>query len=151
MREELTVSEVSKFLNISIPTIRYYEKEGLVSPINRSNGGYRLFNMETLTKLETIVLLRECGVSLKNIKNLMIDYSEEKHTHILDESYDVICQEITRLNIVKKRLDLVRSVRKNYVNGEFKVVDKSKVVITAIEKVVDALYDSPKKLYDFYL
>lgn len=151
MREELTVSEVSKLLNISIHTIRYYEKEGLISPINRSEGGYRLFNMETLTKLETIVLLRECGVSVKNIKNLMVDYSEEKYTHILDESFDVICQEIKKLTEVKKRLSLIRSVRKNYMNGEFKILQKPKVLITAIEKVIDALYDSPKKLYDFYL
>lgn len=151
MREELTISEVSKFLDISIHTIRYYEKEGLISPTKRSEGGYRLFDMETLTKLETIVLLRECGVSVKNIKNLMVDYNEEKYTEILDESYNGICQEIKKLTTVKKRLSLIRSIRKNYVNGEFKMLQKPKVSITAIEEVTDALYDSPKKLYDFYL
>jgi hypothetical protein len=36
------------------------------------------------------------------------------------------------------------------VDGEFKVLDKPRVLITAIEKLVDALYNSPKKLYDFY-
>jgi DNA-binding transcriptional MerR regulator len=150
MRKEVTISEVSKLLNISIHTIRYYEKEGLILPTSRSDGGYRLFDMETLTQLDTIVLLRECGISVKDIKNLIIDYSEEKHTHILDESYDRVCQEVKKLTLIKKRLNLLRSVRKDYVDGEFKVVDKPRIVITTIEKIDEVLYESPKKLYDFY-
>jgi DNA-binding transcriptional MerR regulator len=151
VRKQLTISEVSKLLNISIHTIRYYEKEGLISPSSRTDGGYRLYDMDALSKFGTIVLFRECGISLKAIKSLMIEYSEEKYTDVLDESFDKVCLEIDKLTKIKERLDLVRSVNKNYVDGEFKIVKKPRVVITPLEKVEEAIYDSPKKLYDFFI
>ena len=80
----------------------------------------------------------------------MIDYSEEKHTYVLDESYDKVCHEIDQLTKIKERLDLVRSVHRDYVDGEFKSIKKPRVVIRPLEKVEEALYDTPKKLYDFY-
>lgn len=151
MRKQLTISEVSKLLELSVHTLRYYEKEGLLKSVSRSGGGYRLYDMEAIDRLETVILLRECGISLKDIKDLLDHFSEEKYTQILDESYDMVTNEIEKLSGIKKKLALVRTVRREYVDGEFKIVPMSRVVINQIERIDDSIYNSPMELYNFYM
>lgn len=151
VRKQLTISEVSKLLEISVYTMRYYEKEGLISPTSRTEGGYRLYDMEALDRLETVILLRECGISLKDIKDLLDHYSEDKYSQILDESYDMVRDEIKKLIRIKKKLALVRSVRKDYVDGEFKHMQMPKVLLKQIDRIDDSIYNSPLELYDLYM
>lgn len=150
MRKELTISEVSKLLEISIHTIRYYEKEGLIMPTGRTSGGYRLYDMEALDQLETVMILRECGICLKDIRDLLNDYTEEKYTHILDASYAMVSDEIKKLKAIKKKLGLVRSLRKDFVDGVFKQVKRSKLILQAVERIDDSIYNSPVELLDIY-
>lgn len=151
VRKQLTISEVSKLLEISAHTIRYYEKEGLIMPTSRTDGGYRLYDMEALDRFEAVILLRECGIRVRDIKDLLNNYNEDKYTQILDESYDMVSDEIKKLTVIQKKLALVRSVRKEFVDGEFKRVQKPKIIIMPIERIDEIIFESPMELYDFYM
>lgn len=150
MRKMLTISEVSKLLETSIYTIRYYEKEGLIMPTSRTSGGYRLYDMEALDRLETVILLRECGIGLKDIRDLLHDYSEDKYSQILDTSYNMVSDEIKKLKAIKKKLGLVRSVRENFVDGELKFIQRNNIVLQIVERIDDSIYNSPLELLDMY-
>lgn len=63
-----TIGEVSDMLNISISTLRYYDKEGLLPLVNRTAGNIRKFNETDIECLKMIECLKTTGMQLKDIK-----------------------------------------------------------------------------------
>lgn len=63
-----TVGETAKILNIAPSALRYYDKEGLLPFIERSNGGMRVFKEEDFNWLFIIDCLKKSGLSIKDIK-----------------------------------------------------------------------------------
>ncbi len=64
------IGEISKNLGISQRTIRYYEELGFIKP-SRSEGRFRVYDNNQLNRLKIILLLKELGMSLEDIKNLI--------------------------------------------------------------------------------
>ena len=67
----MTVHEVSKLTGISIRTLQYYDKIGLFPPAEYSESGYRLYDEESLARLQMILLFRELEFPLKDIKGII--------------------------------------------------------------------------------
>jgi len=63
-----TIGEVSKMLELPIPTLRYYDKEGLLPLMERTPGGFRIFLDIDIQWLKTIECLKRTGMQLKDIK-----------------------------------------------------------------------------------
>lgn len=61
-----TVHEVSKLAGVSIRTLQYYDKIGLLHPAKYTESGYRLYDDTALEKLQQILLFRELEFSLKD-------------------------------------------------------------------------------------
>jgi DNA-binding transcriptional MerR regulator len=57
--------------SVSVRTLRYYDKEGLLSPSGYSEAGYRLYSDEDLVNLQQILALKFLGFSLDEIKSLV--------------------------------------------------------------------------------
>lgn len=66
-----TIGEVSKMFNLPIPTLRYYDKEGLLNDLERDKSGIRKFNDKTLEALRIIECLKKSGMQIKDIKQFM--------------------------------------------------------------------------------
>src|SRR6266478_9927750 len=56
---------------ISVDTVRFYQKLGLIKGSNRSAGGYRLFNGEQIRELKFVRHAQELGFSLTEVKELL--------------------------------------------------------------------------------
>lgn len=67
----MTVNEVSRLTGVSIRTLQYYDKMGLLKPTEHTAAGYRLYDNRALEKLQQILLFRELEFSLKDIKQIM--------------------------------------------------------------------------------
>ena len=67
----MTVHEVSKLTGVSIRTLQYYDKIGLLKPSAYSEAGYRLYDDTSLEKLQQILLFRELEFPLGEIKNII--------------------------------------------------------------------------------
>lgn len=63
-----SIGEVSEMLNISISTLRYYDKEGLLPLVNRTSGNIRVFDETDIECLNMIECLKTTGMPLKDIK-----------------------------------------------------------------------------------
>ena len=76
----MTVNEVSKLTGVSIRTLQYYDKIGLLHPSDHSGAGYRLYNEKDLEKLQQILLFRELEFPLKDIHEIIDspDFDREK-------------------------------------------------------------------------
>ncbi len=71
-----SIGEVSEMLNISISTLRYYDKEGLLPLVNRTSGNIRVFDEADIECLKMIECLKATGLQLKNIK-LYFEWCED--------------------------------------------------------------------------
>lgn len=63
-----SIGEVSTILNITISTLRYYDKEGLLPLVNRTQGNIRVFDETDIECLKMIECLKATGMPLKDIK-----------------------------------------------------------------------------------
>lgn len=64
----LTIKEVAERTGLTPYTIRYYAKEGLLPTIERNAHGVRQFREEDLESIYIIECLKNCGLSIKEIK-----------------------------------------------------------------------------------
>ena len=67
----MTVNEVSKLTGVSIRTLQYYDKIGLLRPAQYTEAGYRLYDDAALETLQQILLFRELEFPLKEIKEII--------------------------------------------------------------------------------
>ena len=106
---KFSISEVAKKLNLSVSTIRYYDKEGLLPFIERTESGYRIFSESDMKMLEIIECLKHTGMSIKDIKAFSNwvkdgDYSLEQRYEMFLERKKVVEAQIQEL---QKSLDLI--------------------------------------------
>ena len=66
-----TIGEIAERSGFSASALRYYERIGLVAPITRSEGGYRLYDDRTLDRLTFIERAKQLGCSLDDIADLV--------------------------------------------------------------------------------
>lgn len=71
------ISEVSKLVGLSIPTIRYYEKLGLIDPPEKNSRGYKVYDDKMIQYLGFIVNLKDTDMPLEQIKNYVDAYKEK--------------------------------------------------------------------------
>lgn len=66
-----TVGEMAQRLGVAPSTLRYYDQNGLLPFVERSNGGIRVFKDSDFEWLQIICCLKKTGMPLKNIKSFV--------------------------------------------------------------------------------
>src|SRR6266446_10320294 len=96
MAQGIQIGKVAEQTRLSIDTIRFYQKIGLVKQPARSEGGFRLFTDVEIKDLLFIQKAQELGFSLTEIKQLSI----------LNQEHDHACSQVR--NLLKSKLRDVR-------------------------------------------
>lgn len=120
----MTVNEVNKITGVSIRTLQYYDKIGLLKPVDHTEYGYRLYDDTSLERLQQILLFKELEFSLNEIKGILDspNYDREK----------ALEQQIELLTLRKAHLEnLIHYAREIREKGEFQMnfsaFDKEKI------------------------
>lgn len=71
MKKSVFIGELSRQMNVPVPTIRYYERLGLLNPPLRTESGYRVYSEEAKERLQFIQQAKGFGLSLDEIKKLI--------------------------------------------------------------------------------
>ena len=66
----MNIKELTEIVGLSRDTIRFYEREGLISSPSRKSNGYRDYNNKIVEQLNMIVMAKELGFTLKEIREL---------------------------------------------------------------------------------
>jgi DNA-binding transcriptional MerR regulator len=66
-----TIGELARSTGLTVRTIRYWSDEGVLTPVTRSAGGYRLYDAESAARLELIRTLRELGLGLADVRKVL--------------------------------------------------------------------------------
>ncbi|MEH2285817.1 MAG: heavy metal-responsive transcriptional regulator [Nostoc sp.] len=72
----LLIGQVTDLSGIPIRTIRYYESLGLINSSRRTEGGFRQFSLDVLTRLAFIKRAQNLGLSLEEIGNILQVYDQ---------------------------------------------------------------------------
>ena len=67
-----TVGEMAKLMGVAPSTLRYYDKEGLLPFVERSEGGIRVFKESDYEWLKVIECLKKTGMQLKDIRSFIL-------------------------------------------------------------------------------
>src|SRR5215470_7739972 len=118
-RKPMTIGQVAKLSGVGVETIRFYEREGLLSKPKRKESGYRLFETEVVSRIKFIKRAKQLGFSLKEIRELLSlrVHSRASGTEVkkrVESKIDQIDRRIYDLKKVRNALaQLSRSVRKS--------------------------------------
>ena len=103
-----SIGQVAKQSGISVETIRYYEKEGLLKEPERKESGYRQYKQEAITRLSFIQQAKDLGFSLKEIGELLSIRSDENN---LCNEVKQLAQE--KLDNIESKLKMLQRMRKS--------------------------------------
>lgn len=67
----LTIGQISETTGLSIHTLRYYEKEGIMPHVKRNESGNRIYEQSDVEVLRFICCLKETGMPVKDIKKFV--------------------------------------------------------------------------------
>ena len=105
MENLFSIGEVSKYQNISKQTLIFYDKIGLFCPaFVDPNNGYRYYSASQIDYLDTILIMKKIGFSLKEIKEHMQDYNIDSSLIVLRKQMTVIDQRIQELQLIRSRV-----------------------------------------------
>jgi DNA-binding transcriptional MerR regulator len=99
----MNISEAGSRSGLSIDTIRYYEKLGLLPRIVRDRAGKRLFSMENIDWLVLLSSLRETGMPLERMRHFAQLYKDGNTT--LSERKAILLDHASRLNEQRAALE----------------------------------------------
>ena len=85
-----SISEVAKKLDLTVYTLRYYDKEGLMPFVERTPSGTRLFKQSDVDFLKVIQCLKTTGMPIKDIKDFITWCSEGDAT--LKQRHDMFME-----------------------------------------------------------
>ena len=76
----MTIKEVSKQFKISQDTLRYYERVGMLPPVQRTAGGIRNYGEDDLKWVELVLCMRSAGLPIEVMVEYVKLYQEGEHT-----------------------------------------------------------------------
>lgn len=106
----MTISEVSEKYGLPVDTLRYYEKAGLIPPVNRKESGIRDYTEADCGWVEFIKCMRSAGLSIETLTEYIRLYGQgnrtlQKRKNLLVAERDRLAQRIAEMQKTRDRLD----------------------------------------------
>jgi len=103
----MRIGELSKQTGFQVETLRFYEKQGLLSPVSRTESGYREYNKASLRELQFIKQAKSVGFSLNEISELLT-LRVERDQHSCGDVKSIAERKIIQIDSKIRELDMMR-------------------------------------------
>lgn len=101
-----TTGEMAKLCGVSVRTVQYYDTRGILTPSELSEGGRRLYSENDLKRMKIICFLRDAGISINSIGELLAeDDPGSVITVLLEQQERLLCEEISERQAKLAMLD----------------------------------------------
>lgn len=105
-----TVGEMAKLLSVPASTLRYYDQEGLLPFVERSEGGMRVFKDADYEWLKVIECLKQTGMPLKDIKQFILmsmqgDETIASRLELIRQQREAVIRQMEQLQQTLETLD----------------------------------------------
>ena len=92
-----TTGEIAKLCGVSVRTVQYYDSRGILIPCQLSEGGRRLYSDDDLQQLKVICFLREIGLPIHSISQLLSEeHPEDVLTLLLEQQQETLRTELAK-------------------------------------------------------
>jgi len=106
-----TTGELAKLCGITVRTVQYYDSRNLLVPSELSEGGRRLYSEEDLQRMKIICFLRDLGLSIHAISQLLSEEQPEKVLDLLlDQQTALLREEIGQKQSQLQKLEQLKRV-----------------------------------------
>ena len=101
---ELSVSQLSEISGLTVRTLRYYDRIGLLKPGRNADNNYRFYSEEDCLKLQQIMLYRELEIPLKTIKELL-ESDDHENIPVLKEHFRELLDRQKRTAVILQTVE----------------------------------------------
>jgi len=107
----MRIAEASQKYHITADTLRYYERIGLIPPVNRNSGGIRDYTEEDCNWVEFIKCMRGAGLTIEILIEYVTMFQQGNSTikarkKLLIEQHNQLAEKIKEMQQTLKRLDI---------------------------------------------
>ena len=89
-----TTGEIAKRCGVSVRTVQYYDSRNILTPSELSEGGRRLYSEQDLKRMKIICFLRDAGISINSIGELLSEENPDELISILLEQQEQALREV---------------------------------------------------------
>lgn len=134
----LKVSEIAKIVHVNKRTLHHYDDIGLFSPEIKDSNGYRYYALTQIMDLSIILSLRELGMPLSDIREILSG-SFDEYTESLEHKLDDIDSKILELhhirNIISRKLKDIETAERSHM--AINTVDLKESYLILSERIRD--------------
>lgn len=124
MHPGVRIGELAKAVDVPTSTVRFYEREGLLSPSARSASNYRLYTEADLERLRFIRAAQATGFTLRDVKALLRPAACGRVQSLIEHRLDEVARRMAELRHVKRVLERsLRTCQEHAPSGRCKVVE----------------------------
>ena len=105
-----TVGEVSTLLGVSVRALHHWDETGLVHASRRSDAGYRLYSEADIMRIQLVLVYRQTGMCLADIKALLDDTEADAVAH-LRRQRDLLQGQVSHLQRMLRSIDTVMEIQ----------------------------------------
>lgn len=135
-----TTGQFAKKAKVTIRTIRYYDKKGLLKPTKITESGYRLYTNEDFGRLQKILSLKYLGFSLDEIMAMTINDNIDNTLDSLELQKDLVSKKIKHLQLMEQTLEETSAIVQ-----DSKQIDWNKILnLIHITNLQDSLVEQYK-------
>lgn len=109
-KQLLAVKDIVQIIGITKRTLQYYDKINLLKPTHLTENGYRLYDRNSLAKLQMILFLKEMDFSLKEIADILKLTKEEQQQLLRKHNQTLLLK--------KQRLETIITALDEYISGK---------------------------------
>ena len=137
-----TIKQVAGLIGVSKVTLRYYDKVGILKT-KRADNGYRAYDDLDIHILKNVIVFKQAGFSLDDIKTLTKLYTLEDGDDCNDLAKDVISKNLkmmhSKIAFLKKVSTILEEVFPLFETHELYKLNQEQ-----LEKIVNGLFDEAK-------
>ena len=133
MKNQILIGDFIKLTNSTLKTVLYYHKIGLLKEPKRSDSGYRLYGAEELNQMRMIKHLKNLGLDLKQIKEILGHAQDNKNiTEVLKSLH---CELLTE----RKKIDEQISKIETLLNKQVEDVEETLFESSSFRAITETL------------
>lgn len=140
----LTIGQFAALHEINKKTLMWYDEVGLFRPAVVKENGYRFYTYFQSSTLETILMLRELGVSVSEIQKFMHERSAKSLENLLGEKLEELDRNIQHLKEIRKGLVKHRKDMSELMNidlSEIKIIEKDEQYLAIVNTTKDTPFE----------
>jgi DNA-binding transcriptional MerR regulator len=160
-----SIGELSRRTGLTVKTIRYYSDQGIVPPTDRSPGGYRLYGLDALARLDLARTLRDLGLDLATVRRVLdreasIPEVAEAHADALDVQIQTLrlrravlravargCPTTMEMDLMHRLATLSQTEQRrlvtDFIDDAFKGLDANPEFVTLMRSALPELPEDP--------